>query len=437
MILKSNQLISLYVFENDLRLSDNSLFIQACAQAVADRSSLLCVYCLQPWQFANNCSDRASMGEARFAFLRQSLLALQQQLSAKGIQMVIRLGLTEKVINELVQQYACNRIYHSHPTGIYEQQQWQKLTQLHSDIEFITAHTASLFSPSDLPFAELPKNFTPFRKSVEAIAIQAPQMMVAVWPNSDSVAVDQWQQLPLLDFDNSLTGFMGGEQTGLQHVTEYFASILPSHYKEVRNQLMGWQNSTKFSPWLALGCVSPRQILQQLKDYEARVGANDSTYWIYFELLWREFFYWNAIKQGRALFNSTTQLNHSVDKVAFMSWCQGSTGEPLIDACMRQLNQTGYLSNRGRQIAASYLIHELSSDWRLGASYFERMLVDYDVASNWGNWQYIAGVGADPRGGRHFNIKKQQQTHDPDKLFIKQWSDYTVTTADVYWHQLN
>ncbi len=96
---------------------------------------------------------------------------------------------------------------------------------------------------------------------------------------------------------------------------------------------------------------------------------------------------------------------------------------------MNELNATGYLSNRGRQIAASCLVNELGIDWRCGAAYFEQQLVDYDVASNWGNWQYIAGVGADPRGGRHFNLEKQRDLYDPDRHYIERWQGAPAAAA--------
>ncbi len=88
---------------------------------------------------------------------------------------------------------------------------------------------------------------------------------------------------------------------------------------------------------------------------------------------------------------------------------------------MRQLNQTGYMSNRGRQLVASCLVHELGLDWRYGAAYFETQLMDYDVGSNWGNWQYLAGVGANPRGSRQFNLAKQAHTYDPKGEFVAKW----------------
>ena len=90
---------------------------------------------------------------------------------------------------------------------------------------------------------------------------------------------------------------------------------------------------------------------------------------------------------------------------------------------MKQLSATDYLSNRGRQIAASCLINELEGDWRYGAAWFENQLIDYDVAANWGNWQYLAGVGADPRGGRHFNLAKQTEIYDADGRYRSRWLD--------------
>jgi deoxyribodipyrimidine photo-lyase len=102
---------------------------------------------------------------------------------------------------------------------------------------------------------------------------------------------------------------------------------------------------------------------------------------------------------------------------------------------MSQLNAEGYMSNRGRQIVASCLVNELSLDWRFGAAYFAQKLIDYDFASNWGNWQYIAGVGTDPRGGRHFNLSKQRAVYDPNFTFINSWQgercDQYLDSADI------
>ena len=105
----------------------------------------------------------------------------------------------------------------------------------------------------------------------------------------------------------------------------------------------------------------------------------------------------------------------------FQRWCNGQTGEPIVDAGMRELAATGFTSNRMRQIVASFLVHDLSCDWRAGAAWFESQLVDFDVSSNQGNWLYVSGRGTDPRVGRRFNPAKQAQDHDPQGRFQKAW----------------
>ena len=200
-------------------------------------------------------------------------------------------------------------------------------------------------------------------------------------------------------------------------------------YKQVRNAIDGWDNSCKLSPWLANGCLSVRQVMWVLSDYEKNKTANESTYWIYFELLWREYFQWYAHKNGSKLFSLSgiKSLSHLTCYYPerFQKWVNGSTPFPIVNACMNELRKTGYLSNRGRQIVASCFVNELAMDWRYGAAYFEQVLIDYDVASNWGNWQYLAGVGADTRDKRHFNLEKQTQQFDPKSRYIKQWNGET------------
>ncbi|MFT7288786.1 MAG: deoxyribodipyrimidine photo-lyase, partial [Halieaceae bacterium] len=166
--------------------------------------------------------------------------------------------------------------------------------------------------------------------------------------------------------------------------------------------------------------------------HEHRDGANESTAWLYFELLWREYFYWRAREDGIALFRhggrnpqgKAVLSRCTFEPRNFARWCAGDTNYPLINALMHQLVSTGWMSNRGRQIAASCLIYDYGIDWRYGAAFFEKHLIDYDVASNYGNWQYIAGVGADPRGGRHFDIDKQSARYDPDGVFTAKWDGH-------------
>jgi deoxyribodipyrimidine photo-lyase len=182
--------------------------------------------------------------------------------------------------------------------------------------------------------------------------------------------------------------------------------------------------SSKWSPWLATGALSPRTAWASIADFEASEGANKSTYWLFFELLWRDHFRWLHKKYGKKLYfpGGLKKLPPpSHDSLAFQRWCQANTGNPFIDAGMKELALTGYLSNRMRQNVASYLIHDLACDWRAGAAWFEANLIDYDVYSNQANWLYISGRGTDPRPQRRFNPELQAKNYDPGGSYRKNW----------------
>ena len=177
---------------------------------------------------------------------------------------------------------------------------------------------------------------------------------------------------------------------------------------------------------MALGCLSPREIYRQLKEYESLYSANESTYWLKFELLWRDYFRFMMKKYNYKYFlqqgiqtKKDTLNEHNQDLL--QQWIDGRTGLDFVDANMLELKLTGFMSNRGRQNVASYLCNDLKLDWRYGAAYFEQQLIDYDVCSNWGNWAYLAGVGNDPRGNRYFNIEKQANDYDKNKTFRDLW----------------
>ncbi|MEQ2208585.1 hypothetical protein XENOCAPTIV_007583, partial [Xenoophorus captivus] len=196
-------------------------------------------------------------------------------------------------------------------------------------------------------------------------------------------------------------------------------------YKETRNGLIGVDYSTKFSPWLALGCISPRYIYHQIKTYERERTANQSTYWVIFELLWRDYFKFVGIKYGNKMFQVKGLQGKSVpwkvDMKLFDAWKEGRTGVPFVDANMRELALTGFMSNRGRQNVASFLTKDLGLDWRQGAEWFEYLLIDHDVCSNYGNWLYSAGIGNDPRENRKFNMIKQALDYDINGEYVRRW----------------
>jgi deoxyribodipyrimidine photo-lyase len=233
----------------------------------------------------------------------------------------------------------------------------------------------------------------------------------------DAMAIDE----------RSVLKFRGGESEGLKRLEYYFEETgLVSSYKQTRNQMIGGDYSSKFSPWLAMGCLSARTICHELKAYEQVHGSNESTYWLVFELLWRDYFRLMMIKYPKAFFlkkglNRFSMSLPTHKKEVFEDWMNGKTGNDFIDANMIELKKTGFMSNRGRQNVASFLCHHLQSDWQYGAAYFEEMLIDYDVSSNWCNWAYLAGVGNDPIKNRVFNPDKQAQQYDGDRKYRNLW----------------
>lgn len=219
--------------------------------------------------------------------------------------------------------------------------------------------------------------------------------------------------------------FKGGEDEALKRINDYFwEGDQLKKYKFTRNGLMGANYSSKFSPWLANGSLSPRYIYWEVKRYEQERKSNVSTYWMIFELIWRDFFRYSAMTYGNDIFKQDgiqqKERKWRQDKESFKRWAEGRTGIPFIDANMGELNRTGYMSNRGRQNVASFLAQNLNIDWRMGAEYFESKLIDYDVCSNYGNWMYNATVGQDPRN-RYFNILKQAEKYDKKGDYVRHW----------------
>jgi len=294
------------------------------------------------------------------------------------------------------------------------------------------------FSIIDIPFrtmASIPDTYTQFRKEVEARskvrpAVEMPEMLkpfppgfaASEFPDVHSLGI----HLDSKEDQRTAFPFAGGETEALKRLRDYlWGSHCVAKYKETRNGLVGKNYSTKFSPWLALGSLSPRMIFSMIKKYEKEEIANQSTYWVLFELIWRDYFKYVCKKYGDSVFYLSGILNKhlpwSQDMDKFKAWADGRTGVPFVDANMRELKETGWMSNRGRQNVASFLVKDLGLDWRLGAEWFESQLLDHDVCSNYGNWNYAAGIGNDPRENRKFNMIKQAMDYDVDGEYVRLW----------------
>jgi len=270
--------------------------------------------------------------------------------------------------------------------------------------------------PSKLPTLPSPADADQQKNLSEALKF-LPSLEELGFPAEEAKAAMQ-------DDPRGVLRFEGGETVALQRLQKWmFDDDKLRDYFEIRNGMLGEGYSSKQSPWLAHGCISPRRIWLEAQRYEKERTKNKSTYWLIFELTWRDFYFYMAHTVGNKLFKSGGVTGAKSDwwgsKDDLEKWKAGRTGDQLVDANMRELLATGFMSNRGRQNVASYLILDLGVDWRYGAAHFEEHLLDHDPASNWGNWVAAAGL----TGGRvnKFNTKKQLNDYDPKREYVNHW----------------
>ena len=420
-------------YRNDLRVHD----LLALDEAVQQDAEIIPVYCFDDRNFGKTSFGFPKTGNYRAQFLIESVADLRSSLQQLGSNLVVRKGLPEQVIPAIAEQFKVDRVSFSKEVTSEEIRVEKKLKQALSakGIQVATYWEATLYLPEDLPFSikEVPELYTNFRKQVEKKshineALSAPQKLPPL-PEIELGEIPTIKELGLEkpEFDNrAVLNFKGGETEAIKRLETYFwQEDCLRNYKETRNGMLGANYSSKFSPWLALGCISPRYISDRIIEYETKRVKNNSTYWLIFELIWRDFFRFIVAKHGNKVFKIEGMRGVSIpwkqDWDRFDLWREGNTGYPLVDANMREIAATGFMSNRGRQNVASFLTKNLGIDWRMGAEWFESLLVDYDVCSNWGNWNYTAGVGNDARGFRYFNIPKQTKDYDPKGKYIKHW----------------
>lgn len=431
---------------NDLRLHDHPALQHALARCRREGLALLPVAWHGPSAPVATRWGFERVGPHRQVFRQQALAGLSRRLLALGSGLVILDGASPQPLVDLARRVQAVGLV-AQALHVPEEQAEVAALRAHGlAVELV--EQGDLFDAAQLPWAPeaVPHVFTAFRQGVERIGLQpsAPLPAPAAlppWPAGvdrppapvtgavlPPGAIDERSSFPY-----GLPDWQGDEAAALNHLRRYLDSGRPHTYKATRNALTGRDFASHWSPWLANGALSVRRVVAELRTFEAGRGASDGSYWLWFELLWREHFRWMLRRHGAALFRrrglrpSVPQIEHDDDR--FSRWCEGRTGQSLVDAGMRELHATGTLSNRLRQIVASALIHELRGDWRAGAAWFEHCLIDFDVHSNQGNWAYIAGVGTDPRGGRHFNLDKQVREHDPEGAYRRRWLGEGVSAS--------
>lgn len=411
-------------FRHDLRLSDHP----ALQAALATGAPIIPVYVLD-----DETPGRWRMGGASRWWLERSLDSLAESLQARGSKLILRRGRADEVLAKLAQETDANALFWSRG---YEP--WaRKLEQdLHSQLE-IACHrypSALLFEPEAVetkqggPF----RVYTPFSKAcfvkgVAGEAIPAPKTLPSVPQTLNCDLLADWSLSPRSpDWSGGIREtWQPGEQCARETLTTFIENALDG-YGEGRDR-PDRIGTSRLSPHLHFGEISPRTCWQAIQSAGARNSVNESDTMSFLrELLWREFsyhllFHWPELplEPFRPEF---TDFPWDSNQSALKAWQRGQTGYPIVDAGMRELWHTGWMHNRVRMIAASFLIKHLRLHWTEGEAWFWDTLVDADLASNAASWQWVAGCGADAAPYfRIFNPMLQGTKFDPDGDYVRRW----------------
>jgi deoxyribodipyrimidine photo-lyase len=413
--------LAIFWFRRDLRLEDNhALYI-----ALSEQQAVLPIFI-----FDRNILDPLrDQKDKRVNFIHQTLVALQEQLRELGSDLWTYYGTPEEAFQKLQKQYDITTVYTNRDyepsaikrdNAIADQLEEQGIEFKHFKDQVIF-EKRDLLTTQDEPYTV----YTPYRKKWLS---ELQEDMLAAYDcaaNFDALyQTDPWE--PVIPLEE-----MGFREADCDFPPPSFKAEQLEDYGDMRDYPAEDQTS-RLGIHLRFGTLSIREL--------ARQGRETSDTW-YHQLIWRDFYFQILFNYPHVVDEPFREKYKNIewrnDKAEFERWCKGETGFPIVDAGMRQLNQTGYMHNRVRMIVASFLVKDLLIDWRWGERYFAEKLLDFDLAANNGNWQWAAGTGVDAAPYfRVFNPWSQAQKFDPDNKYVKSWapdylsSDYPSPMVD-------
>ncbi|CAK9048731.1 Cryptochrome DASH [Durusdinium trenchii] len=378
---------------------------RAAQLAKEQKLPVLPVYFLDPRQFQSTKFGTLKTGAFRALFLLQSVRVLKRRLRAIGSDLLIQVGKPEELLPKLLaeksivltqeevtseelrvddalrqalQQKGCEAFEYCWGSTLFHKDDLPYQKDLRDAPDVFTTFKNQVEPEMAARVNEVPETFRGGRKSRSSMGVRPclPELTAGSLPFPETgAALDfelvfepEWKDLPYpapVDEpvlpETAAMHFEGGEEAALARLQYYlFETNAVAKYFDTRNGMLGPDYSTKLAPWLAFGCLSPRKIFEQIREYEKEIVANKSTYWVLFELMWRDFYRFFAAKHGRSVdlgreMDGRKHLDWKPDQELFRLWAEGKTGYPLVDANMRELSATGFMSNRGRQNVASFL----------------------------------------------------------------------------------
>jgi deoxyribodipyrimidine photo-lyase len=394
--------INIFWFRRDLRLEDNTALDQALASGLA---------VLPVFIFDTNIIDELPPNDARISFINETLSVINGKLQKAGSSVYILKGNPEEIWKGLIASFDINSVYINKDYEPYATQRDKMIEDLleRNRIKLYRFKDQVIFEEDEI---RKPDNkpytiFTPYKnrwmqKLSENLSEVAPAK-----PEKHAIYLPHSYPSPALQE-------IGFTKSSIK-VRTYDLSVIPDYHKF--RDIPAADRTSYLSPHLRFGTISIRKlVISALKQNMSFLN----------ELIWREFFmqilfnYPNVVTENfKSLYNDIQWRN---DEKEFLRWCNGETGYNIIDAGMRQLNSTGYMHNRVRMITAGFLCKHLLIDWRWGEAYFAQKLLDYELSSNNGNWQWAAGTGCDAAPYfRIFNPETQEKKFDPEKEYIRRW----------------
>ena len=404
----------LFIFRRDLRIIDNNglnLLNDNC-------KNIFTIFIFTPEQVGNGNKYKS---DNSVQFMIESLQDLASQISKAGGHLYTFYGHNDTVVADCIKAWNINLVCFNLDITPYAKERDSKIikmcehmkTYVMYDYDYYLHQPGTIVNGSGEPY----QKFTPYYQTALKHKVEAPTKMRKLHLKSSDAHISN-----KITLEQAMKKFVGSENPDiLVHggrpeavKTLKTAVRTQSHYSKNHNDLD--KQTTQLSAFIKFGCVSIREV------YKALRGKTD----IIRQLIWRDF-YANILYSfprvlGHALKPNYDKIHWHHNKTWFEKWCNGETGFPIVDAGMRQLNATGYMHNRARLIVASFLVKNLLIDWREGEEYFASKLTDYDVASNNGNWHWIASTGADSQPFfRIFNPWEQAKNYDPKCEYIKKW----------------
>ncbi|WP_178988628.1 cryptochrome/photolyase family protein [Winogradskyella schleiferi] len=402
--------INIFWFRRDLRLDDNLGFFEALKGDFPVMPIFI---------FDTEILESLPIDDARVTFIHETLQTMRQTLQDEhDSSIAIFKGKPETVFQQLFKDYDIETVFTNHDYEPYAKERDEQIKSLleKHDIEFKTYKDQVIFEKSEVvkkdgdPYLVYTPYMRTWKENFKAIDLEI------FYTNSYLDNLIQHSRLPNLSLSD-----IGFEKSS-QEITPYEVTpTLIQNYEDTRN-FPAKESTSRLGPHLRFGTVSVRKMIKKA------IAENNETFWQ--ELIWREFFMailWHFPETTDKAFKSKyDRIEWRNNEEEFKKWYEGKTGYPLVDAGMRQLNESGFMHNRVRMLVGSFLCKHLLIDWRWGEAYFAEKLHDYEMSSNVGNWQWVAGCGVDAAPYfRIFNPTTQIDKFDKDKKYIKKWvSEY-------------